>query len=87
LVQREALVLTYNDAIMLLGDLFVAALVLMLLVRRPRATIEALRRRRPVLRGGSVQSTTLVLLLGRRHRPSCKVCRIADRLVVTICSL
>jgi DHA2 family multidrug resistance protein len=38
LVQREALVLTYNDAIMLLGSLFVAALFLMPLVRRPRAT-------------------------------------------------
>jgi len=38
LVQREALVLTYNDAIMLLGSLFIAALLLMPLVRRPRAT-------------------------------------------------
>jgi DHA2 family multidrug resistance protein len=38
LVQREALVLTYNDAIMLLGCLFVAALVVMPLVRHPRAT-------------------------------------------------
>ena len=38
LVQREALVLTYNDAIMLLGSLFVAALFLMPLVRRPHAT-------------------------------------------------
>ena len=38
LVQREALVLTYNDAIMLLGGLFVAALLVMPLVRRPRAT-------------------------------------------------
>jgi MFS transporter, DHA2 family, multidrug resistance protein len=38
LVQREALVLTYNDAIMLLGSLFVAALVVMPLVRRPRTT-------------------------------------------------
>ncbi|MBV8338193.1 MAG: DHA2 family efflux MFS transporter permease subunit [Alphaproteobacteria bacterium] len=38
LVQREALVLTYNDAIMLLGYLFVAALFVMPLVRRPRAT-------------------------------------------------
>jgi MFS transporter, DHA2 family, multidrug resistance protein len=38
LVQREALVLTYNDAIMLLGSLFVAALLVMPFVRRPRAT-------------------------------------------------
>jgi DHA2 family multidrug resistance protein len=38
LVQREALVLTYNDALMLIGGLFVAALVLMPLIRRPRAT-------------------------------------------------
>jgi DHA2 family multidrug resistance protein len=38
LVQREALVMTYNDAIMLIGGLFVASLLLMPLVRRPRAT-------------------------------------------------
>jgi MFS transporter, DHA2 family, multidrug resistance protein len=38
LVQREALVLTYNDAIMLLGSLFVIALFVMPLVRRPRVT-------------------------------------------------
>jgi DHA2 family multidrug resistance protein len=38
LVQREALVLTYNDVIMLLGCLFVAALFMMPLVRRPRTT-------------------------------------------------
>jgi DHA2 family multidrug resistance protein len=38
LVQREALVLTYNDAIMLLGSLFIAALLLMPLVHRPCAT-------------------------------------------------
>jgi len=38
LVQREALVLTYNDAIILIGGLFVAALFMMPLVRRPRAT-------------------------------------------------
>jgi DHA2 family multidrug resistance protein len=37
-VQREALVLTYNDAIMLLGGLFVAALFAMPLVRRPLVT-------------------------------------------------
>jgi hypothetical protein len=36
LVQREALVMTYNDAIMLLGCLFVAGLFLMPLVGRPR---------------------------------------------------
>jgi len=38
LVQREALVMTYNDAIMLICSLFVAALFMMPLVRRPRAT-------------------------------------------------
>ncbi len=38
LVQREALVLTYNDALMLIGGVFVAALFLMPLVRRPRTT-------------------------------------------------
>ena len=38
MVQREALVLTYNDAIMLIGGLFVAGLFMMPLVRRPRAT-------------------------------------------------
>jgi len=38
LVQREALVMTYNDAFMLIGGLFVAALFVMPLVRRPRAT-------------------------------------------------
>jgi MFS transporter, DHA2 family, multidrug resistance protein len=38
LVQREALVLTYNDALMLIGGLFVAALFMMPLVRRPRST-------------------------------------------------
>jgi DHA2 family multidrug resistance protein len=37
LVQREALVLTYNDLIMLLGGLFLAALALMPLVKSPRA--------------------------------------------------
>jgi DHA2 family multidrug resistance protein len=37
-VQREALVMTYNDAIMLIGGLFVAALLMMPLVRRPLAT-------------------------------------------------
>ena len=38
LVQREALVLTYNDAIMLVGGLFVFSLLMMPLVRRPRTT-------------------------------------------------
>src|SRR3984893_4740373 len=37
LVQREALVMTYNDAIMLIGGLFVAALLMIPLVRRPQA--------------------------------------------------
>jgi DHA2 family multidrug resistance protein len=36
LVQREALVMTYNDAILLVGALFVAGLLLMPLVGRPR---------------------------------------------------
>jgi MFS transporter, DHA2 family, multidrug resistance protein len=40
-VQREALVLTFNDVIMLLGALFVAALLLMPLVSRPRAAADA----------------------------------------------
>ncbi len=40
LVQREALVMTYNDAIMMLGGLFVAGLVLMPLVGRPHAAAE-----------------------------------------------
>jgi len=35
-VQREALVLTYNDVIMILGTLFVVGLLLMPLVNRPR---------------------------------------------------
>jgi MFS transporter, DHA2 family, multidrug resistance protein len=38
LVQREALVMTFNDALMMIGGLFVAALFMMPLVRRPRAT-------------------------------------------------
>jgi MFS transporter, DHA2 family, multidrug resistance protein len=38
MVQREALVLTYNDAIMLVGGLFVAALFMMPFVRKPHAT-------------------------------------------------
>ncbi len=36
-VQREALVLTYNDVLLLIGAVFVAALLLMPLVRRPRS--------------------------------------------------
>ena len=35
---REALVLAYNDAIMMIGGVFVAALFMMPLVRRPSAT-------------------------------------------------
>jgi DHA2 family multidrug resistance protein len=41
LVQREALVLTYNDLLMLLGGLYLAALALMPLVRSPRAVAAA----------------------------------------------
>ncbi len=37
LVQREALVLSYNDILMLLGILFAFGLVLLPLVRRPRS--------------------------------------------------
>ena len=37
LVQREALVLTYNDVLMLMGCVFVVALMLMPLVRRQRS--------------------------------------------------
>lgn len=37
-VQREALVLTYNDALMLIGAGFIFALMLMPLVKSPRAT-------------------------------------------------
>jgi DHA2 family multidrug resistance protein len=36
-VQREALVLTYNDALMLIGVVFIFALSLMPLVKSPRA--------------------------------------------------
>jgi DHA2 family multidrug resistance protein len=39
LVQREALVMTYNDAIMLIGGVFVAALLMMPLVKNPRSAI------------------------------------------------
>jgi DHA2 family multidrug resistance protein len=37
-VEREALVLTYNDALLLLGSLFVIALVMLVLVRKPHST-------------------------------------------------
>jgi len=37
IVQREALVLTFNDVILLLGTMFVIGLILMPLVRRPRS--------------------------------------------------
>jgi MFS transporter, DHA2 family, multidrug resistance protein len=37
LVQREALVLTYNDLLLLIGGLFVFGLMLLPLVRRPRS--------------------------------------------------
>ena len=37
LVQREALVMTYNDVLLLIGGVFVGALVLMPLVRRPKS--------------------------------------------------
>jgi DHA2 family multidrug resistance protein len=40
-VQREALVLTFNDVIMLLGTLFVVGLMLMPLVSRPRSVADA----------------------------------------------
>jgi DHA2 family multidrug resistance protein len=36
-VQREALVLTFNDVILLLGAMFVVGLLMMPLVRRPRS--------------------------------------------------
>jgi MFS transporter, DHA2 family, multidrug resistance protein len=41
LVQREALVMTYNDAIMMIGGLFVAGLFLMPLVKNPRSALTA----------------------------------------------
>jgi hypothetical protein len=37
LVQREALVLTYNDLLLLIGALFVFGLTLLPLVGRPRS--------------------------------------------------
>jgi MFS transporter, DHA2 family, multidrug resistance protein len=39
LTQREALVLTYNDLLLLLGALFVFVLILLPLVRRPRSLL------------------------------------------------
>ncbi len=41
LVHREALVLTYNDLLMLIGGFFVAGLLLMPLVQRPRSVLTA----------------------------------------------
>ena len=41
LVQREALVMTYNDALMLLGATFAVALLLMPLVKSPRTVLTA----------------------------------------------
>ncbi|MGH7248801.1 MAG: MFS transporter [Pseudomonadota bacterium] len=41
LVHREALVLTYNDMLMLIGGFFVCGLMLMPLVRRPRSVLTA----------------------------------------------
>jgi DHA2 family multidrug resistance protein len=41
LVQREALVLTYNDLFQLIGGVFVLGLMLMPLVRRPRSVMAA----------------------------------------------
>jgi len=40
-VQREALVLTYNDVLMLLGVAFAVGLVLMPLVKNPRSALTA----------------------------------------------
>jgi DHA2 family multidrug resistance protein len=37
-VEREALVLTYNDALLLLGGLFIFALLMLVLVRKPQST-------------------------------------------------
>jgi DHA2 family multidrug resistance protein len=37
LVQREALVLAYNDLLLLIGSLFIVGLVMLPLVRRPRS--------------------------------------------------
>jgi len=40
-VQREAVVLTYNDVLMLLGVAFAVGLVLMPLVKNPRSALTA----------------------------------------------
>ena len=37
MVQREALVLTYNDVLLVLGVVFVVGLMLMPLLRKPRS--------------------------------------------------
>ncbi|MGH7063466.1 MAG: DHA2 family efflux MFS transporter permease subunit, partial [Stellaceae bacterium] len=41
IVQREALVMSFNDALMLLGAVFAAALVLMPLIKNPRTALNA----------------------------------------------
>ncbi len=41
LVQREALVMSFNDALMLLGGIFATALLLVPLIKRPRSRIAA----------------------------------------------
>ncbi len=41
MVQREALVLTYNDLLLLIGVLFVGGVMLMPLVRQPRSVLTA----------------------------------------------
>jgi DHA2 family multidrug resistance protein len=46
LVQREALVLTYNDALLTLGAVFACALLLMPLVKAPRTVLNADRQER-----------------------------------------
>jgi DHA2 family multidrug resistance protein len=40
LAGREALVMTFNDTLLLLAGLFFAALLLMPLIRKPRAAVE-----------------------------------------------
>jgi DHA2 family multidrug resistance protein len=44
LVHREALVLSYNDILLLLGGFFVTGIMLMPLVRRPRPVLTTDRR-------------------------------------------
>ncbi len=41
MVQREALVMSFNDALLLLGGIFAVALVLMPLVKTPRSALDA----------------------------------------------